>query len=259
MLSVEGITLRYGAVTALDDVSFVVGEHELFSIVGPNGAGKTSMFNVLTGLTPPSAGRVVLDGENLTGLAPHQVANRGVGRSFQNLALFANSTVLQNTMAGRHRLMRRGIFSGMAFWGPARREEIAHRERVEEILDFLGIEHHRHSVVRELPYGFQKRVELARALATEPRLLLVDEPAAGLNLEETEDIARFLLDIVGEWGATVILIEHDMGMVMDISDRVLVIDFGRMVTLGTPAEVVRDERVIAAYLGSEVDHGGGGS
>ncbi|BAN00932.1 ABC transporter ATP-binding protein [Ilumatobacter coccineus] len=252
MLSVEGLTLEYGAVRAIDDVSFKVNEGELFSIVGPNGAGKTSMFNVLTGLTPATSGQVRLDGEVISGLPPHGVAQRGIARSFQNLALFSNSTVLENAMAGRHRLMQRGLFAGMCFWGPAKREEIAHRARVEEILDFLDIDHYRHSVVTELPYGLQKRVELARALATEPRLLLVDEPAAGLNLEETEDIARFLLDVVSEWGATVVLIEHDMGMVMDISDRVLVLDFGRLVGVGTPAEIVKNERVAAAYLGEEV-------
>ena len=239
-------------VRAIDDVSFDVAAGELFSIVGPNGAGKTSLFNVLSGLTPPTAGRVVLDGDDLTHLSAHEVAEHGVARGFQNLALFDNSTVLQNTMAGRHRLMSTGVLAGLAFWGKARREEIAHRARVEEILDFLEIDHHRHSVVGELPYGVQKRVEIARALATEPRLMLVDEPAAGLNLEETEDIARFLLDVVAEWGVTVILIEHDMGMVMDISSRVMVLDFGHLVAIGTPSEIVTDERVAAAYLGQEI-------
>jgi len=246
LLEVTDLSLSYGAVQALNGVSFSIHEGELFALVGPNGAGKTSLFNCLSGLERPQRGSIRMGGVEAVGRPPHKVAELGIGRMFQNLALFSNSTVLQNVMTGRHRLMDTGLLGGMLFWGRARRTEIEHRERVEEILDFLDIVHLRNERVGSLPLGLQKRIELARALASEPRLLLLDEPAMGMNVEETEDMARFILDLVQEWGTTVLLIEHDMGMVMDIAHRVMVLNFGQVLAIGRPEEVQEDPDVIAA-------------
>jgi len=249
--SVEDLHLRFAGVVALAGVSLDVTQGEIFAVVGPNGAGKTSLLNTVSGLYRPSRGRIRLEGRDITALRPHQIARLGVARSFQNIELFAGMTVLANLMLGRHVHMRTGVLAGGVYWGPARREEIANRRIVEEVIDFLEIEEIRYRVVGTLPYGLQKRVELGRALALEPRLLLLDEPMAGMNVEEKEDIARFVLDINEERGVTVVLIEHDMGVVMDISSRVAVLDFGKLIALVTSAEVKRSEDVVKAYLGQE--------
>jgi branched-chain amino acid transport system ATP-binding protein len=251
VLEVDEINLRFGGVTAIDDVSFSVDEGELFAIIGPNGAGKTSIFNTISGVYRPQQGEIRWRGESILGLRPDRVAALGIARTFQNIELFPQMTVVDNLLTGRHVRMRRSIFSGAVWFGPARREEMENRRKVEDIIDFLEIEQWRKHPVALLPYGFQKRVELGRALAMEPELLMLDEPVAGMNLEETEDMARFILDIRSELGITIVLVEHDMGLVMDIADRVLVLDFGQRIALGSPAEVQSDPAVIAAYLGSE--------
>lgn len=251
LFSVEDLHLHFGGVVALAGVSLDVARGDIFAVVGPNGAGKTSLLNTVSGLYRPSRGRIRLEGRDITALRPHAIARLGVARSFQNIELFAGMTVLDNLMLGRHIHMRSGVLAGGVYWGPARREEIANRRIVEEVIDFLEIEDIRERVVGTLPYGLQKRVELGRALALEPRLLLLDEPMAGMNVEEKEDIARFVLDINEERGVTIVLIEHDMGVVMDISTRVAVLDFGKLIALGTPAEVRRNEHVVKAYLGEE--------
>ena len=252
LLEFSDVRLSFGQVRAVNGVSFDVRPGELFSIIGPNGAGKTSVFNVISGVYRPQEGRVILDGQPLLGLRPPEIARLGVARTFQNIELFANLTVLDNLMLGRHQHLQYGTFSALAWLGRARREEIRHRAVVEEIVDFLELAAWRTFPVGLLPYGVQKRVELGRALAMEPRLLLLDEPVAGMNLEETEDMARFILDIREELGIAMIMVEHDMGLVMDLADRILVVDFGTPITIGTPAEVQRDERVIAAYLGGDL-------
>jgi branched-chain amino acid transport system ATP-binding protein len=251
VLEIDEINLRFGGVTAIDDVSFSVDEGELFAIIGPNGAGKTSIFNTISGVYRPQQGEIRWRGESILGLRPDRVAALGIARTFQNIELFPQMTVVDNLLTGRHVRMRRSIFSGAVWFGPARREEMENRRKVEDIIDFLEIEQWRKHPVALLPYGFQKRVELGRALAMEPELLMLDEPVAGMNLEETEDMARFILDIRSELGITIVLVEHDMGLVMDIADRVLVLDFGQRIALGSPAEVQSDPAVIAAYLGSE--------
>jgi branched-chain amino acid transport system ATP-binding protein len=249
ILSVDNVRLAFKGVKAIDGVSFNVGRRELFAIIGPNGAGKTSIFNVLSGVYRPQSGRVVFDGVDIVGQRPHRIAAAGIARTFQNVELFANLTVLDNLLLGRHTHLRYGTFAAIAWFGRARREELAARAAVEDIVDFLELQQWRRFPVGLLPYGVQKRVELGRALAMQPKLLLLDEPVAGMNLEETEDMARYILDIRDELNIPIILVEHDMGLVMDLADRVMVLDFGVPITTGLPAEVQRNAEVIRAYLG----------
>ncbi|MGW8182482.1 MAG: ABC transporter ATP-binding protein [Burkholderiales bacterium] len=249
LLSVENVSLSFGGVKALTDVSFDVREHEIRAIIGPNGAGKSSMLNVLNGVYHPQQGTIRLRGKSFHDMVSHEAAAMGVARTFQNIALFRGMTVLDNILTGRNLKMRTNFLQQALWWGPARREELTHRRAVEEIIDFLEIQHIRKTPVGRLPYGLQKRVELARALAAEPTILLLDEPMAGMNLEEKQDMCRFVLDVNDHYGTTIVLIEHDMGVVMDISDRVVVLDYGRKIGDGTPAEVRNNQAVIDAYLG----------
>jgi len=253
LLTAESVSLAFGGVKALTDVGFTVRRGELFSIIGPNGAGKTSMVNCISGRYSPTAGRIHYKGRDITRLRPSARAELGLGRTFQNLALFAHMSVLDNIMVGRHHLLKNNVLTGALWWlGGARQEELRHRRAVEEIIDFLEIQHVRRALAGTLSYGLRKRVELARAIALKPDLILLDEPMAGMNLEEKEDMARYIVDLNAEWGMTVIMIEHDMGVVMDISHRVMVLDFGRKIAEGTPEEVLADAHVRRAYLG-EVD------
>jgi branched-chain amino acid transport system ATP-binding protein len=249
-LQIDDLHLRFGGVVALAGVSFDVERGVLAAIIGPNGAGKTSLLNAISGLYQPQQGQIVFEGTPLQNRKPHQVARLGIARTFQNLGLFAGMTVLDNLLLGRHVHMRSGLLSAGTFW--ARHEEAAQREIVEEIIDFLEIESVRRQVVGTLAYGLQKRVELGRALAQAPGLLLLDEPMAGMNVEEKEDMARFILDIHEERGITIVMIEHDMSVVMDISQRVHVLDFGKLIASGSPETVRNDPRVVRAYLGEEV-------
>ena len=249
LLAVENVSLAFGGVQALNDVSFDISKGEIRAIIGPNGAGKTSMLNVINGFYQPNSGRLVFKGKPHAAMRPYEAAQGGIARTFQNLALFRGMTVLDNIMAGRALKMRRGLFWQLIRHGPALKEEVEHRRRVEDIIDFLEIAAIRKIQVGRLPYGLQKRVELGRALAMEPDLLLLDEPMAGMNLEEKEDMSRFILDVNREYGTTIALIEHDMGVVMDLSDRVVVLDYGQKIADAAPDEVKRDKNVIRAYLG----------
>ncbi len=257
LLEVQNVYLSFGGVQALRGVSLEARKSEILAIIGPNGAGKTSLINAVCGHYHPQRGRILFKGIDITRLPPHRIAALGVARTFQNVALFRDMTVLDNIMLGRHVKMKSNPLACALYWGLAQREEIRHREVVERIIDFLEIEHIRKVPAGALPYGLQKRVELGRALALEPELLLLDEPMAGMNLDEKEDMARFILDVQEELGIGIILIEHDMGVVMDISDRVIVLDLGEKICEGRPEEVVSDPRAIKAYLGEAIAPKGG--
>ena len=250
ILDVHNISLSFGGVKALSDISFNVREHEVRAIIGPNGAGKSSMLNCINGVYTPQQGSITFRGQTFSHMDSHQVAVMGVARTFQNLALFKGMSVLDNIMTGRNLRMKSNLLLQAIRFGPAEREEIEHRRKVEEIIDFLEIQPYRKTPVGQLPYGLQKRVDLGRALALEPQVLLLDEPMAGMNVEEKQDMCRFILDVNDEFGTTVVLIEHDMGVVMDISDRVVVLDYGKKIGDGTPDEVRKNPEVISAYLGT---------
>jgi branched-chain amino acid transport system ATP-binding protein len=249
LLAIEDVSLSFGGVKAIRGVSFDIRKGEIRAIIGPNGAGKTSMLNVINGFYHPQEGRITFRGEQRRAMRPYAAAQGGIARTFQNVALFRGMSALDNIMAGRTLKMHKNFFWQMLRHGPAMAEEVEHRRKVEEIIDFLEIQHIRRTQVAKLPYGLQKRVELGRALAMDPDLLLLDEPMAGMNLEEKEDMSRFILDVNSQYGTTIALIEHDMGVVMDLSDRVVVLDYGRKIADGTPEEVKSNQAVIDAYLG----------
>jgi branched-chain amino acid transport system ATP-binding protein len=248
---VHDVSLSFGGIQALTGVSFHAQEGEILAIIGPNGAGKTSMLNCINNFYHPDRGQIFFEGHDLSRLPSHRIAQLGIARTFQNIALYTGLSTLDNLMAARHIHMRAGLLPSLLYWGPAHREDITHRHAVEEIIDFLEIEHVRKAIVGALPYGLRKRVELGRALAMEPCLLLLDEPMTGMNQEEKEDMARFILDIHERHSTTILLIEHDMGLVMDVADRVVVLDFGLKIADGTPEQVRHDDAVIKAYLGEE--------
>ncbi len=252
--SVEGLSISFGGIRAVNDVSFDVAENTIFSIIGPNGSGKTTIFNMISGIYKPNSGRILLDGENLIGFYPDKIARKGIARTFQNIQLFGNASVMDNIMLGRHIHMKTGILSGafmLGRWTRSAKEEIKHRETVEHIIDFLELQSVRDQFVSNLPYGKRKLVELARALALEPKVLLLDEPSAGMNTEEKDDLRIWIKDIQEDYQVTILLIEHDMNMVMGISDRILAINQGVKITEGTPSEVQKHPEVIAAYLGED--------
>jgi branched-chain amino acid transport system ATP-binding protein len=249
ILKIDNIALSFGGIKALTDVSFQVRKHEILAIIGPNGAGKSSMLNCINGVYHPQDGSITFKGQTRKQMRPHHAAKQGIARTFQNIALFKGMSVLDNIMTGRNLKMRTRFWQQAIYWGAAQREEIEHRKKVEEIIRFLQIESVRKTMVSQLPYGLQKRVELGRALAAEPDLLLLDEPMAGMNVEEKQDMCRFILEVNEQFGTTIILIEHDMGVVMDLSDRVVVLEYGRKIADGTPDEVRSNQTVIEAYLG----------
>lgn len=249
VLSVQDVAKHFGGVRAISEVSMEVQRGEILSVIGPNGAGKTTLLNMISGFYHPDTGSITLGQQPITHLAPHRIAALGIARTFQNIALFRGMTVLENLLLGRHVHMRTGVLAAMLRFGPALREEVAHRRVVEEVIEFLGIESLRKRPVGTLAYGLQKRVELGRALAARPDILLLDEPMGGMNVEEKEDMARFILDVNEEWGTTIVLIEHDMGVVMDISGRVVVLDLGAKIAQGTPQAVKANPQVMKAYLG----------
>ena len=253
MLEVNNISLSFGAVQALNDISFRIEAGEILAIIGPNGAGKSSMLNVINGFYTPDTGQISFKGTNRSRMEPAEVAREGVARTFQNIALFRGMTTLDNIMTGRNTKMHKNFLWQALHFGPARNEELEHRRKAEEVIDFLEIQAIRKTIVSRLPYGLQKRVELGRALASEPELLLLDEPMAGMNTEEKEDMCRFILDVNDHFGTTIALIEHDMGVVMDISDRVVVLDYGQKIADGAPSEIRANKRVIDAYLGISRD------
>ena len=249
LLSVDHISLSFGGVRALEDINFDIRQKEIFAIIGPNGAGKTSMLNVINGFYHPQQGEIQFKGLHRKQMRPHEAAVQGIARTFQNVALFKGMSTLNNIMSGRNLKMKSNLFWQALYYGPARKEEMENREVVEDIIDFLEIQSIRRTPVGKLPYGLQKRVELGRALAMEPELLLLDEPMAGMNIEEKQDMCRFILDINEQYGTTIVLIEHDMGVVMDLSERMIVLDYGRKIAEGTPDDIREDQTVIDAYLG----------
>ena len=249
LLSVDQISLSFGGVRALEDINFDIRKKEIFAIIGPNGAGKTSMLNVINGFYHPQQGEIHFKGLHRKQMRPHEAAVQGIARTFQNVALFKGMSTLNNIMSGRNLKMKSNLFWQALYYGPARKEEMENREVVEDIIDFLEIQYIRRTPVGKLPYGLQKRVELGRALAMEPELLLLDEPMAGMNIEEKQDMCRFILDINEQYGTTIVLIEHDMGVVMDLSERMIVLDYGRKIAEGTPEEIRVNQTVIDAYLG----------
>ena len=249
LLTVDHISLSLGGVRALEDINFDIRQKEIFAIIGPNGAGKTSMLNVINGFYHPQQGEIQFKGLHRKQMRPHEAAVQGIARTFQNVALFKGMSTLNNIMSGRNLKMKSNLFWQALYYGPARKEEMENREVVEDIIDFLEIQSIRRTPVGKLPYGLQKRVELGRALAMEPELLLLDEPMAGMNIEEKQDMCRFILDINEQYGTTIVLIEHDMGVVMDLSERLIVLDYGRKIAEGTPDEIRGNQKVIDAYLG----------
>lgn len=251
ILEVENVSIQFGGVKALDDVSYNLEKGEIFSLIGPNGAGKTSMLNCISGLYKPTSGSVRFKGQEILGMKPYKRTSLGIARAFQNIALFEHMSVLDNLKLGRHVKMKAGLFSGGLYWGAAEKEEVKHRHSVEQVIEFLEMQDIRHTPVGTLPYGLKKRVEVGRALALEPEVILLDEPMAGMNSSEKEDMARFILDMHELNGITVFLIEHDMGVIMDLSDKIAVLDFGKRIGFGTPEEIQQNPEVVKAYLGEQ--------